>query len=310
MLRSIFAGPAGTILKYTGFALLVVLLVFLIINLIQTLRIFIRSKKHKSHFRDDFMNEKHTGPFNLLKWVLLDVFRGKSYFKLFGIWAFTGYYGQGKSLGAVTYAFQLKEKHPELDIKIYSNFEVQGQDGRVDKWEDLLELPKNTILIFDEIQSTFTSTRWKDFPIDLLWKLTQCRKHGLAIFCTTPVYTRISIQLRESVDYVIVCKNILNLDRWFKYTFYRAPDFEKADALNGMFSDMQRKKLVDTEVTIIARDCDYARYDTSAQIDRWDIVDEEAVAKESKKNLRQIEDHVYKRVMAEIERRGGCSGKR
>ena len=68
--------------------------------------------------------------------------------------------------------------------------------------------------------------------------------------------------------------------------------------------------LVDMEVSIIARDCDYARYDTSAQIDRWDIVDEEAVAKESKKNLRQIENTVYKRVMAEIERRGGCSGKR
>lgn len=310
MLKNILAGPAGTILTYTGIALLLVAAVFLIINLCQTIRIFIRSKRRKSPFRDDFMNERHTGPLNLIKWVLLDVFRGKSYFKLFGIWAFTGYYGQGKSLGAVTYAFQLKEKHPDLDIKIYSNFEVQGQDGRVDKWEDLLELPRNTILIFDEIQSTFTSTRWKDFPIDLLWKLTQCRKHGLAIFCTTPVYTRISIQLRESVDYVIVCKNILNLDRWFKYTFYRAPDFEKADALNGIFSDMQRKRLVDMEVSFIARDCDYARYDTSAQIDRWDIVDEEAVAKESKKNLRQIEDTVYKRVMAEIERRGGCSGKR
>lgn len=310
MIRSIFAGPAGTILTYTGYAVLVVLLVFVLINIYQTIRIFIRSKKRKSHFRDDFMNEKHTGPLNLIKWVLLDVFRGKSYFKLFGIWAFTGYYGQGKSLGAVTYAFQLKEKHPELNIQIYSNFEVRGQDGRVDKWEDLLDLPRNTILIFDEIQSTFTSTKWKDFPIDLLWKLTQCRKHGLAIFCTTPVYTRISIQLRESVDYVITCKNILNLDRWFKYTFYRAPDFEKADALNGIFSDMQRKRLVDMEVSIIARDCDYARYDTSAQIDRWDIVDEEAVAKESKKNLRQIENTVYKRVMAEIERRGGCSGKR
>ncbi len=310
MLKNILAGPAGTILTYTGIALLLVAAVFLIINLIQTLRIFIRSKRAKTSFREDFFNERHTGPLNLIKWVLWDVFRGKSYFKLFGIWAFTGYYGQGKSLGAVTYAFQLQKKHPELNIKIYSNFEVQGQDGRVDRWEDLLELPKNTILIFDEIQSTFTSTRYKDFPIELLWKLTQCRKHGLAIFCTTPVFTRMSIQLRESVDYVIVCKNVLNLDRWFKYTFYRAPDFEKAENMNGMFSDMQRKRLVDTEVTVIARDCDYARYDTSAQIDRWDIVDEDAVAKAGKKDLRQIEDAVYKRVLAEIERRGGCSGRR
>lgn len=311
-MAAFFDGFGGSVLRVTLYLVLAVIAFCLTINLVQTVVLFVRRLRYRSSssFREDWMDYSHFGPLNVAKWVLHDILQGKSYFRLFGIWAFTGYYGQGKSLGAVTYAFLLQRLHPEMDIKIYSNFDVQGQDGRVDCWEDMLSLPQNTILIFDEIQSTFTSTKFKDFPIELLWKLTQCRKHGLAIFCTTPVYNRMTIQLRESVDYVIECKNVLGLDRYFRYTFFRAPDYELAQSLGGMFADVQRRRLVEMTRSVVARDCDYARYDTNAQIDRWDIVDEESAAKVCKPNLKQIEDSVYKRVMFEIDRRGGCSGKR
>lgn len=297
------------ILKLSLYMLLGALAVLLFVNLVQTVCIFFRAyrsggkRPFKRRFKALFMNFTHIGPLNIIKWVLWDFFHGKSYFKLYGIWAFTGYYGQGKSLGEVNFAFNLKEKHPELDIKIYSNFDVKGQDGRIYSWEDILTLPPNTILLFDEIQSTFTSTKFKDFPLELLWKITQCRKQGLAIFCTSPVYTRMSIQLRESCDYVIDCKNVLNLDRWFKYTFFHADKYEAYHERKGIFDSLRKREYVEFVYTLVARNIDYARYDTKQQIDRFDVVEEKpSSTKISSASVAQLEDRLYKRLLGELKK--------
>ncbi len=298
------------VFKLVGFMLLGAFSVLLIINLIQTMKIFRMCVKSggrrplKRRFKAAFMNSTHTGPLNILKWVLWDLFHGKSYFKLFGIWAFTGYYGEGKSLGEVNFAFNLKHKHPEMNIKIYSNFDVKGQDGRIYSWEDILTLPPNTILLFDEIQSTFTSTKFKDFPLELLWKITQCRKQGLAIFCTSPVYTRMSIQLRESCDYVIDCKNVFHLDRWFKYTFFRADKYEAYHDSKGFLDALRKKDYIEFVYTLVARNIDYARYDTKQQIDRFDIV-EEKPANVKGLSAAQLENTIYKKIIADIEKKYG-----
>ena len=284
----------------------------LVFNLLETIKVFQRCKKHrgryplKKSFKHGFMNYRHFGPLNVIKWIVLDVIRGKSYFKLFGIWCFCGYYGEGKSLGEVNFAFNLKNKHPDMNIKIFSNFNVKGQDGKITKWEDILDLPKNTILLFDEIQSTFTSTKFKDFPLELLWKLTQCRKHGLAIFCTSPVYSRMSIQLRESCDYVIDCKNVFKLDRLFKYTFFRADKYEKFQQSEGILQNLKKSTFIEFIYALVARDLEYSRYNTKEQIDRFDVVEEEKTTSKSKTiDISKIENEVYKKVMNEIEKRGG-----
>lgn len=291
---------------------LFIMAMVLAFNCLQTIKIFIRCYKSggkrplKRRFKAGFMNSKHFGPLNLIKWLVYDILRGKSYFKLFGIWCFTGYYGEGKSLGEVNFAFNLQKKHPEMNIKIYSNFNVKGQDGKITCWEDILDLPKNTILLFDEIQSTFTSTRFKDFPMELLWKLTQCRKHGLAIFCTSPVYSRMSIQLRESCDYVIESKNVMKLDRYFKYTFFRADKYERFNQAEGIFDNLKKGKFIEFVYSFVARDLEYSRYNTKEQIDRFDIVGDETPQTKGKAlDIKKIENEVYKRVMAEVERRGG-----
>lgn len=237
-------------------------------------------RKHGIKFRVNHYKYKlRKHEFNLklveiMKWVYID--RKREKYKLYGIWAFTGYFGQGKTLGAVTFARRLQKTYKEKNIKIYSNFNMKGQNGKITSWEDLIKLPACTIVIFDEIQSTFTSLKYKDFPMELLWKITQCRKNELAIFCTTPVYSRMSIQLRESTDYIIECKNVLNLDRYFKYDFYRAPEYEK----KGM-----REIKKEFTVNVIANNEVYKSYDTNQIVDRFDVV-----VDNKKSNKKSIED--------------------
>jgi len=257
----------------------------------------------KCRFKNIKKNIKETRYINtieFIKWVLIDLKRGKDYFKLFGIWCFTGYYGQGKSLGAVNFAFDLREKYAYKNIKIFSNFNIKGQDGKITKWQDLLNLPKNSIVIFDEIQSTFTSQKYAEFPLDLLWKLTQCRKHGLTIFGTSPVYKRMTIQLRESTDYVIECKNIFKLDRHFKYEFYHAPDYESyIEVQGGIMDQLKKKKFLDRTYNLVAQDKNYHRYDTEEQIDRWDIEDANQKTKSSK-NGKPLSRNDYQKLRDQL----------
>ncbi len=250
-----------------------------------------RKWQHKLwHLRD----MRYWSPIEFVKWVLIDIIRGKDRMRLFGIWCFTGYFGEGKTLGAVTYAKRMQQL--DEDIHIYTNFNMVGQHGKITCWEDLLNLPPKTIVIFDEIQSTFTSQKYKDFPIELLWKLTQCRKTGLCVFASSPVFHRMSIQLRENTDMVIECNNVLSLDRWFNYRFYRAPEYE-----------MYREnpiKLFQSRVrawSFIAQDRDYRTYNTSEIVDRLDIDGSNDKQKKIKSNdYNKLKNEILKLVDEKI----------
>ncbi len=289
----------GQILEFTAALIILFIGLHLVYFIVKTLTIMISHgfKENKRHIAET----RYSDNIEFIKWVIIDVFRGKDYYKLFGIWCFAGYYGQGKSLGAVNFAFNLKKKYPYKDIKIYSNYDIVGQDGRIKKWQDLLDLPKNTIVIFDEIQSTFSSQKYKDFPIDLLWQLTQCRKKGLAIFCTSPVYSRMTIQLRESTDYVIECKNIFKLDRMFKYDFYHAPDYESyIDNAGGILDKLKKRQFRDQRYTLVAQDANYEMYNTEQIIDRWDIED---ANQKDKKVTKYTYDKLRNELLKEIDNR-------
>lgn len=226
------------------------------------------SKKSKISIKDlkEIMTRSRYPLFyEIVKWHVIDIVRGRDFFDLFGIWCFTGYYGEGKTLGAVAYALKVKEKYP--NVKIYTNFNLVGQDGKIDKWEDILNLPPWSILIFDEIQGTFASTKFADFPMELLAKLTKCRKKKLAIYASSPVYTRMSIQLRESTEYVIVCKNHFRRSRWFTYDFYHVDQYEKY-----MEDKDKLKKCRLERKHVVATDDLYSKYDTLEDVQPMDVV--------------------------------------
>lgn len=308
---------------YTLIKLILILLIFIIlliisIGIMQVLKVIrkvIKSRKKHStlkvvykykfskHLKYALLMNRYIFCIDVFKWVIYDILRGKPNLKLFGIWCFTGYFGQGKTLGAVTYALNLKKKYAEIGIRvhIYTNFNMKGQDGKIKSWQDLLNLPRYTIVIFDEIQSTFTSLRFKDFPIELLWKITQCRKQQLCVFASSPVFERMSIQLRENTDIIIRCKNVLKLDRWFNYKFYNAPEFEKYQENEfKLFQKCLRS------LNISASNRDYAAYNTAEIVERIDITEEEEKPKGSTKisqaELKAIENNLRKFVEQEMKK--------
>lgn len=295
-----------SVLQAVGIAIFVILVLALCYVTLKTLSIAIKhrvpfkAKHHKlkfrfKHFLYHVRDTRYINTVEFLKWVIIDIFRGVDRFKLFGIWCFTGYYGEGKSLGAVNFAFNIRDSRPRKNIKIFSNFNVKGQDGKIECWQDLLDLPPNSIVIFDEIQSTFTSQKYSDFPIELLWKLTQCRKHGLAIFCTSPVYSRMSIQLRESTDYVIESKNVFGLNRWFSYNFYHAPEYEAVVNAVGVTGAVKKRQNRSFNYTLVAQDKNYRRYNTTEQIDRWDIEDK-SKTKMKKYDYQNLRNELIKEI--------------
>ncbi len=255
------------------YVLLMLLLFSIVMFYIETIKILHKKKlnyKNKSkswsrkHKFKAIRDNTYSKPFELLKWLIIDVLRGKDRFKLFGIYCFTGYFGEGKTLGAIKFAHKLKLKHP--DYHIYTNFTCKIANGYIYKWQDLMNLPYKSIVIFDELHSSFTSTNFKDFPLDLLWLITQSRKRKLAVFGTSPVFARMSIQLRENCDKIVVCENVLGLDRWFKYHFYHKDVYEK-------YQDNKLKLRLNRlyTISIVASDKDYKLYNTDKMVERMQI---------------------------------------
>lgn len=199
---------------------------------------------------------------DFLKWCIIDLVGGKDYFKLWGLWIFTGYFGEGKTLGMVAYAKYLQNKHPHKDIKIFSNIAIEGQVAKINNWEDILTLPPSSIVILDEGHADFTATTGKNaFPIELLRKITQMRKKELMIMTTSPVYNRMNIQMRENANFIIESKNFLTMDRWFFYTFYRAEDYDLAYE-----NPDKKRKYVYFKESFIASNKVYNYYDTTEEV--------------------------------------------
>lgn len=216
--------------------------------------------RHKLwHIRDT----RYIKPIEFLKWVLIDIIRGKDKLRLWGIWAFTGYYGEGKTMGCVQFAKHLQKSYPHRNIQIYSNIYVADQVRRVESWEELLCLPKNSIFIYDESQADWScNIGVNSFPEDFLRRITQCRKKQFAMFMTSPKFNRMNINLRESVNFVIECKNILQSDRWFKYVFYRSEDYESYRE-NKLKLAMSRY----LQLSFVVNDKDYKQYNTVEEVE-------------------------------------------
>ena len=206
---------------------------------------------------------------------------------MFGIWAFTGYYGEGKTLGTLQFAKQMQRNYPHRNIKIYSNINIVGQnwskppvydssgictfEGQklIRDFKEILDLPKNSIFIYDESQSDFTCNMGVNaFPDDLLRRITQVRKKQFAMFMTSPKYNRMNINIRESVNFVIECRNFMQLDRFFTYNFYRAEDYED-------FRENKVKLRLNRYLhfTFVVHNIDYRQYNTIEEVSTIKIED-------------------------------------
>lgn len=250
----------GIFIFSTALLIIKALGTILLLQLLNCIRKHLTKYRKKQSFYESFMDYNFIKIIDFAKWCIKDLIAGKDQLRLFGIWAFTGYYGQGKTLGCVVFAKHLQQQYPHRNIKIYSNIDIDGQVKKLKHWEELLDLPKNSIFIYDESQADFSCNN-REFPDDLLRRITQCRKKQFAMFMTSPVFNRMNINIRESVNFVIRSKNILDMDRWFSYDFYRAEDYEQYHETDRL------RKYRYLKFSFIAKDKTYALYNTKEEVE-------------------------------------------
>ena len=118
-------------------------------------------------------------------------------FKEHGLIIFTGKQGQGKTM-AMTYCInKLILKYP--DLKIATNYGLICQDLALSSYEPLLYLDngfQGLVFGLDEIQATFNSRSWKEFPPDLLACICQNRKAHRVIYGTAQNISQVDKAIR------------------------------------------------------------------------------------------------------------------
>lgn len=152
---------------------------------------------------------------------------------------------------------RVRKEHP--DIKVYSNFNIKGQDGKITCWKDIVEAPDNCIIAIDEIHMIFGSINYADFPIEMLGEITQNRHSRKQFITSTQDYDLVNLNFKRVCNFVVLCKNFWGLDRLFiNYYFdrgiYESKNFQ-CDKRKAEFMRM-----------FVASDDTYSRYDTLEKI--------------------------------------------
>ena len=245
-----------------------------------------------------------------------DIYRmDKTVFRGYGFWGFVGLGGSGKTLSIVDYLIMMREKYPK--VKILTNFECAVADGKINSWQDLLQVDnieiveitekeyykykkwgnrkiwieviedelfffeeKNNGVIygFDEIHLTFESTKWEDAPDNLLDYISQQRKLHKQIVASSQVFTRINKKLREQTNYVVECKSFL-LGRLIINKYYYTAEYIANDE---KFDRGSRKRRTVKRDVFVAYDKIRNKYNTE------EIMKELSVPKSDNKKLTDL----------------------
>lgn len=157
-------------------------------------------------------------------------------FNDFGLTAFVGRQGSGKSMSMVERLEEIRRDYP--NVMIMTNFGYIHEDQALTDWQQLLDIRHDQGIVFciDEIQNEFDVYESRNFNLDILKVITQQRKQGIKILATSQVFTRVSKPLREQCFEVVECSTLLG--RW---TFQRCFD---ADDYNLMIDNPNPDKQI------------------------------------------------------------------
>lgn len=145
---------------------------------------------------------------HLLGWY----FNYKDIFQGWGIHLYTGKFGTGKTSTLVQIAHDYCVRYPQLsvltNIKV-QNFPEYTKIYPLNTAEDILNAPKNCIVVIDEIGTIFNS---RDFsggkravPKPLFQHLCQCRKRKMMILATVQRFNLLDKQIRDITATVSTC---------------------------------------------------------------------------------------------------------
>lgn len=180
-------------------------------------------------------------------------------FNGYGVYMYVGLPGSGKTISVVEYLNKIKKKFGD-DVNIYTNFRYKNETAPIRTWRDLINYPGPAVFVLDEVQLTFNSRSWKDFPPEMVTLLTQNRKMRKQILTTSQAFERVDKVFRELVNYVIECRSIGG--RWVFQKW-----FEKEDFVLGNENDNVRHRRRAKRYNFIATDDIYNSYDTFLRLD-------------------------------------------
>lgn len=165
--------------------------------------------------------EGSINPFNIFPTLIHKALFARDnpdYFYPAGIWVFCGPQGSGKTLSAVQTVQKICKDYPKAIL--CTNLEISGVDNQTIEFTDYSQLEKldngtnGIIFLIDEIHVLWNSLESKDIPISEMACFCQMRKNRRVIVGTSQVYSRIAKPIREQLQYVIECRNILQLVQW------------------------------------------------------------------------------------------------
>lgn len=186
-------------------------------------------------------------------------------FDYYGVYLFCGRVGSGKTISMIEKAKRIKQLYPK--VKIYSNFDCDISDGKIEYWEQVRDLTnrdemgneQGILFLFDEMHLTFSSESWQSAPADLLSYISLQRKNKKCIFASSQVWTRVNKVIREQSDFVIECKSFFK-SRIVRNKYYLQEDY----AVNGEQKDSGlRKRDVKRKYCFVATDKLRSIYDTN-----------------------------------------------
>ena len=129
----------------------------------------------------------------------------------YGLRGYVGLAGHGKTYSAIRELLYLKQKYP--DIAVISNIDIEGIDViELKSLDDLIKpYPNGAVVLIDELPTLFSSRAWKNFPPELLGKLTQLRKgKGMRILYTAQRSNLIDKSIRILSDDVVTTSTLFH----------------------------------------------------------------------------------------------------
>ena len=172
----------------------------------------------------------------------------------FGMRVYVGMFGTGKTLSAVRYVTRYAKKY---NLNVLSNIRLEGISYTpLVNYKQILDSPPNTIILIDEVSTVFNARSWKDFNINLLFQILQCRKNHKELVCTAQRFAHVDKLMRDITAEVVVCRKH---GRICTNTSYDGWDFENvptAIAIRPLWRH-----------AYVATDALYSAYDTSELID-------------------------------------------
>lgn len=127
--------------------------------------------------------------------------------RLFGVRAYCGDVGQGKTISAVREALSISRRYP--NVLIYSNMAVDWALP-LESLNDLVSIfnsDRPSLIVWDEVGVNLNSRNWNVTPFDFISLLAQNRKgSGTRLIYTAQDYSLVDKQLRTLTNDIIICR--------------------------------------------------------------------------------------------------------